>query len=139
MTSSAETRSARPSFALDERVYANAGNPPLIDLLGEGGRVLDVGCGAGDNAVLIKKRNPTATVLGITVSNAEANVARAKLDACWVVDIETDLPFELAHTTIDTLVFSHVLEHVRCPAQVLARFVKIMPPGGRFLSLSQTS
>lgn len=37
----------------DQRLYANIGNPPLMELLeGDVQQVLDIGCGAGDNAVL---------------------------------------------------------------------------------------
>lgn len=37
----------------DQRIYANIGNLPLIDLLeGDVQRVLDIGCSAGDNTVL---------------------------------------------------------------------------------------
>lgn len=47
------------SIARTERVYANAGNPPLLALLKDPiQRVLDVGCGAGDNAALLKQRFP---------------------------------------------------------------------------------
>jgi 2-polyprenyl-3-methyl-5-hydroxy-6-metoxy-1,4-benzoquinol methylase len=120
------------SIARAERVYANAGNPPVLALLeGAVQRVLDVGCGAGDNAALIKRRYPQAHVSGVTISAAEASAAQSVLDACWVFDIETELPETLKHATFDTLVFSHVLEHLKNPAQVLARFVELLQPGGQ--------
>lgn len=44
------------SIARAERVYANAGNPPVLALLeGVVQRVLDVGCGAGDNAAFLEQ------------------------------------------------------------------------------------
>lgn len=119
------------SIARDQRVYANAGNPALINLLeGPVRHVLDIGCGAGDNAALLKQRYPDASVSGVTCSAAEADIARQHLDACWVFDIEQELPEDLQEARCDTLVFSHVLEHLKNPAQVLARFVKILQPGG---------
>ncbi len=122
------------SIARDERVYANAGNPALLDLLeGPVRNVLDVGCGAGDNAVLLKDRYPAASVSGVTVSAAEAAVARPRLDACWVFDIESELPEDFKESEFDTLVFSHVLEHLKNPAPALARFVKLLQPGGECL------
>lgn len=52
-------------IACAERVYANAGNPPVLALLeGAVQRVLDVGCGAGDNAALIKRRYAELPSLG---------------------------------------------------------------------------
>lgn len=118
-------------IARDERVYANAGNPSLLNLLdGPVRRVLDVGCGAGDNAMLLKQRYPSASISGVTVSAAEAAAARPLLDACWVFDIEQDFPPDLQAARFDTLVFSHVLEHLRNPAEVLAQFVKLLDSGG---------
>lgn len=120
--------------ARDEHIYANAGNPPLLDLLdGPVLRVLDVGCGAGDNATSLKHRYPSASISGVTLSAAEAAVARPQLDACWVFDIEQDFPPDLQAARFDTLVFSHVLEHLRNPAEVLSRFIKLLDSGGGVL------
>jgi 2-polyprenyl-3-methyl-5-hydroxy-6-metoxy-1,4-benzoquinol methylase len=35
--------------------------------------------------------------------------------------------------TFDTLIFSHVLEHVRNPAHVVANFCRLLTPGGDLL------
>ncbi|RUQ32306.1 MAG: class I SAM-dependent methyltransferase [Candidatus Competibacteraceae bacterium] len=118
----------------DQRIYANVGNLPLIDLLeGDVQRVLDIGCGAGDNAALIRARFPYAQISGVTVSPAEAEVARPLFDNCWLFDIEADLPPDLQQAQFDTLVFSHVLEHLREPALVLSRFMLLLQPGGQIL------
>lgn len=117
-----------------DRVYANTGNPPLIDLLDAGCRnVLDVGCGAGDNAALLKARHLDCKVFGITRSAPEAELARCHMEQCWVFDVEGEVPEELANHSFDALIFSHVLEHLREPAAVLARFVKLLVPGGAVL------
>lgn len=114
-----------------ERVYSNHGNSPLIDLLGKGcNRLLDIGCGAGDNAVLIKSRHSECKVFGITHSDAEAELAKKHMEQCWVFDIESELPADLVHQTFDVLIFSHVLEHLRDPAVVLARFTRLLISGG---------
>ena len=55
-----------------DRVYSNRGNAPLLDLLGKGcKRVLDIGCGAGDNAKLLKATHPEIDISGITHSAAK--------------------------------------------------------------------
>lgn len=114
-----------------ERVYANQGNLPLIDLLGKGcKRLLDIGCGAGDNAVLIKKRYPEIDVFGITYSAAEAEISKHQMKQCFVFDIESDIPSDLRHQSFDVLIFSHVLEHMRDPSEVLAKFSRLLPSGG---------
>lgn len=116
------------------RIYINEGNPPLVDLLGDGcERLLDVGCGAGDNAALVKSRYPECDVFGITHSAVEAELAQRHMARCWVSDIEAKLPDDLAYQSFDTLIFSHSLEHLRDPAAVLARFSRLLGGGGRVL------
>ena len=117
-----------------DRVYCNAGNPPLIDLLGKGcNRLLDIGCGAGDNAVLVKSKYSECNVSGITYSNAEAEIAQRQMVRCWVFDIEREVPADLEDQIFDCLIFSHVLEHLRDPAVVLARFSRLLRSGGQVL------
>jgi len=95
--------------------------------------VLDVGCGAGDNALIVNARYPTCQVYGITHSSAEAEIAGKVMAHCWVFDLEGDLPPDLADQTFDALIFSHVLEHLRDPAAVLTRFISLLREGGQVL------
>ena len=114
-----------------DRIYSNHGNPPLMALLQPGcHRLLDVGCGAGDNAALLKSRYPECQLFGITHSEAEEEIARRYMDYCWVFDIEGAFPSDLENQKFDALMFSHVLEHLREPAAVLARFSRLLNPGG---------
>lgn len=117
-----------------ERVYRNAGNAPLIGLLSGGCcRILDVGCGAGDNSALIKTARPDCEIYGITHSLAECRLASRWMADCWIFDIEKPLPADIAYPQFDALIFSHVLEHVRDPAVVLARFLELLREGGEVL------
>lgn len=117
-----------------ERVYCNNGNIPLIDLLSNGGnRILDIGCGAGDNAALIKSKYKKCDVFGITYSAAEAEIAKNQMKQCFVFDIESDIPPDLAKQSFDVLVFSHVLEHLKNPSEVLAKFSRLLHSGGQVL------
>ncbi|HEY9278157.1 MAG TPA: class I SAM-dependent methyltransferase [Methylotenera sp.] len=117
-----------------DRVYSNQGNVPLIDLLGKTcNRVLDIGCGAGDNAALIKNRYSECDVFGITHSATEAELANKYMTQCWVFDIERELPADLVNQSFDVLIFSHVLEHLRDPAAILSRFARLLDSGGQVL------
>jgi 2-polyprenyl-3-methyl-5-hydroxy-6-metoxy-1,4-benzoquinol methylase len=117
-----------------DRVYSNQGNIPLLDLLNSDcRRILDIGCGAGNNALLIKSRNPDCDVYGITHSANEALSAQVSMKKCWVADIEGEIPDDLANQSFDVLVFSHVLEHLRDPAAVLERFSRLLTSGGQVL------
>jgi 2-polyprenyl-3-methyl-5-hydroxy-6-metoxy-1,4-benzoquinol methylase len=116
---------------MHERIYSNQGNPPLVGLLGgECRSLLDVGCGAGDNAALLRARHPSCRVFGVTRAEGEAERARRFMERCWVFDIEAGFPEDLTAQRFDALMFSHVLEHVRQPAEVLARFIPLLNPGG---------
>lgn len=115
----------------EERVYLNGANVPLMNLIdGAPERVLDVGCGAGSNAALLRSIFPKAHVDGITISASEKGVASQWLDQCWVFDLEEPLPEDLSSVRYDALIFSHVLEHLRDPDEVLARFVDLLAVGG---------
>lgn len=122
------------STPISERIYCNLGNSPLIDLLKDGyRRVLDIGCGAGDNAALIKSRNSDCEIFGITSSPSECALAEAHMAGCWVYDIERGIPEDIGDCPFDTMIFSHVLEHLRDPASVLARFAQLLCAGGQVL------
>ncbi len=134
LMSSQKDINERVTPPLPQRVYSNQGNPPLIDLLGKGcKRLLDIGCGAGDNAALVKSRYSECEVFGITHSVVEAELAQRHMTRCWVVNIEGKLPDDLDHQLFDVLIFSHVLEHLRDPAEVLARFSRLLRSGGQVL------
>jgi 2-polyprenyl-3-methyl-5-hydroxy-6-metoxy-1,4-benzoquinol methylase len=127
-------REANRGGAAPERVYVNAGNPALLELIEPGWqRLLDVGCGAGDNASLLRAQNPAGLIHGITHSRAEATLAAPHLTRAWVFDLEQAWPAELEAERFDVLVFSHVLEHLRQPSHTLARFCRLLRPGGSVL------
>jgi 2-polyprenyl-3-methyl-5-hydroxy-6-metoxy-1,4-benzoquinol methylase len=114
-----------------DRIYKNNGNESLLALLDDDPRmVLDVGCGAGDNAYLLNSRYPGCEVHGITHSRAEAKIAGQLMTACWVFDIEGDIPEDLRSLKFDAVILSHVLEHLRDPATILEKFAKLLLPGG---------
>jgi 2-polyprenyl-3-methyl-5-hydroxy-6-metoxy-1,4-benzoquinol methylase len=117
-----------------DRVYCNKGNIPLIALLGNcGKRILDIGCGAGDNAALITSNYMECDVFGITYSAAEAEIAKNQMKQCFVFDIENDIPPDLAKQSFDVLIFSHVLEHLTNPSKVLAKYSRLLQSGGQVL------
>jgi 2-polyprenyl-3-methyl-5-hydroxy-6-metoxy-1,4-benzoquinol methylase len=114
-----------------ERVYTNHGNPGVVALVDRDARnVLDVGCGSGDTAALLRARDPNKRLYGITASSAEARAAAKHMQACWVADLDGEVPMETAELQYDVLIFSHVLEHLRDPQLVLKRLVRLLRPGG---------
>jgi 2-polyprenyl-3-methyl-5-hydroxy-6-metoxy-1,4-benzoquinol methylase len=93
-------------------------------------QILDVGCGAGGNAALMRRTNPAAKLFGITISAEEARVAADHFDKVWVCDVEEGFPEELSRFQLDAIIFSHVLEHLRDPARVVAASTRLLRDGG---------
>ena len=72
-------------------------------------RLLDVGCGGGVFGAAVKATRP-CTVVGVTYSEMEAQLARERLDRVEVADLHHgDLS---ALGEFDCIVCSHVLEHL---------------------------
>lgn len=117
-----------------QRLYQNQGNPDLLAKIRcTAGQILDVGCGAGDNARLLVASNKELKIFGITASQKEASVACESMESCLVADIEYGVPLELESTSFDCILFSHVLEHLREPSRILANFVPYLKEGGQVL------
>ena len=87
-------------------------------------RILDVGCGTGLLGGALKERRSERYVAGITHSEQEAERARSLLDHVLVEDLETFDFRELGQ--FDCVICSHVLEHLRNPAEVLGRLRQVL-------------
>ena len=117
-------------FTVEDKIYRNHGNTDVVALIDASAtNILDVGCGAGDNAALLRKRHPHQRIYGITGSREEGELASRHLDGHWVADLEDGLP-ELEELWFDSILFSHVLEHLRDPAALLNRLTSRLSPGG---------
>jgi len=112
-----------------DRVYSEEGLPELIGLMrGNDHLVLDIGCGGGANARLMKELGKI--VHAITLSEAEAEVVSPHVKRVLIGDIET-MAFNYADGFFDAIVLSHVLEHLIDPWKTLARLRKLLRLGGR--------
>ncbi|WP_154677101.1 class I SAM-dependent methyltransferase [Parafrankia discariae] len=109
--------------------YRNPGNRALLDLLDiPPGRVLDCGCGAGDNARLLRRQGWQVT--GVTLDPAELVAATAECVATELADLSAGLPFA-ADGSFDLVLLSHILEHLVDPAALIAEARRVLAPGGR--------
>jgi SAM-dependent methyltransferase len=98
--------------------YRNDGNRLLLAMLPRApGRVLDCGCGPGDNAKLLKELGWRVT--GITLDVRERSAALPFCDEVFLGDLEQGLPDEVSEC-FDVVLMSHVLEHLARPARLLA-------------------
>jgi 2-polyprenyl-3-methyl-5-hydroxy-6-metoxy-1,4-benzoquinol methylase len=113
---------------ISKKVYRHAGNLPALALVPvHAATILDVGCGAGDNARCLRERG--AIVDGITLSPGEAALARDSCRNVWVHNLEAGLPEE-ARGLYAAVLCSHVLEHLCFPAKLLEDLYRVLEPGG---------
>ena len=102
----------------------------LLAAVGEGKRVLDVGCSSGYLA------EPLAglgnTIVGIELDPAAARAAEAFCERVHVGDVETmELPLDPG--SFDVVLCGDVVEHLRDPVGALARLRPFLKPGGRLV------
>jgi ubiquinone/menaquinone biosynthesis C-methylase UbiE len=105
------------------------------DMLGlaPGRRVLDVGCGLGDDAAAMAGFvAPGGAVVGIDGSRAMVDAARARHVGVNGLSFEvadaTSLPFDDA--SFDACRIDRVLQHIADPAPVVREMARVLRPGG---------
>jgi len=102
----------------------------LLDLVGSGKRVLDVGCSSGYLARPLVERG--CTVVGIEYDEAAAEIAREVCERVLVGDVETmQLPFEPG--SFDVVLCGDLIEHLREPERFLERVRPFLAPDGRLV------
>lgn len=100
------------------KVYRNSGNPVVLSSVeSKAVHILDVGCGAGDNAKILKESG--RVVDGVTISEEEAREAQDHCRRVILFDLESGLPPGL-DDGYDAVICSHVLEHIRYPQKLLS-------------------
>ena len=98
----------------------------LRSLVGRAGRVLEVGCAAGDYLLALRERGWEVT--GVEFNDHAAVIARQRgLDVRTGDLLDANLPAE----AFDLVLLRHVLEHVPSPSATLIEIHRVLAPGGK--------
>lgn len=109
--------------------YEMAGEVP-----GQARRLLDVGCGAGAfAAVLRQQRGEGLRIEGIELDPGAAERAGEVLDAVHVGDAVTRLE-QLAGSDFDCVIMNDLIEHVENPERLLAAARDVLRPDGHLVT-----
>lgn len=97
------------------------------------GRVLEVGCGSGATLGWLRRDQRASHTVGVEISEAAAQSARAHADEVYCLDFErVELPLE--DKKFDLILCLDVLEHMVNPWLVVDRLVsQYLVPGGTLI------
>lgn len=92
------------------------------------GRVLDVGCGAGETLTELRQLGWKAE--GVEPDTKAATVARGKGLKVWTGELADQ---RFPQDRFDAVIISHVIEHVHNPVGLLAECARVLKPGGQLV------
>lgn len=103
--------------------------------LHRGSRVLDAGCGAGNQLNAFQRAEPAALLFGVDRSVGMLQTAASLVDASISLGqaLVEWLPF--ADDSFDRVHVERVLVHVEDPHRALGEFRRVLCPGGRLVAI----
>lgn len=103
--------------------------------IGGGHRVLDLGCGTGTLAVMVKQEHPRAEVVGLDGDAKVLEIARSKADKAGVeILLDRGMSYQLPYAggSFDRVLSSLMLHHLstRDKGRTFAEVFRVLLPGG---------
>jgi ubiquinone/menaquinone biosynthesis C-methylase UbiE len=100
-----------------------------------GQRVLEIGCGTGNVAILARRMHPDAEIAGLdpdpkALARARRKAGRAGLDIRWIQGFADRLPY--GDGSLDRVLSSFMLHHLssEVKASTLHEVARVLRPGG---------
>jgi arsenite methyltransferase len=123
-----------PDTAADS--FAGVANPFALGRLGDGERVVDLGCGAGTDSLVAAQmvgQNGHVTSIDMTPEMLErARVATTELGLTNVDFVEGEIErLPLANDSVDVVISNGVIDLVPDKNAVFAEIFRVLRPGGR--------
>ena len=119
----------------DANLGLGCGNPHVLAALRPGDRVLDLGSGAGFDALLAAEQvGPDGHVIGVDMTDEMVTLARSKAEAAGVRNVEfrrgliEELPVESG--SVDVLISNCVINLSPDKRRVFAEACRVLRPGG---------
>ena len=116
--------------------FAGTGNPLSLGRLSEGEAVLDIGCGAGFDALLAARQvGASGGVLAVDMTEAMLDKTRVGAAVLGLSNVEArhgyaeDLPVEAG--SIDVVISNGVINLCPDKMAVMAEIYRVLKPGGR--------
>src|ERR1035437_7633587 len=106
----------------------------IAQLIAPGQTLLDLGMGTGGLGQYLHQRHAIVAD-GVTLNQAEADIARAWYRQTVVADLDRDrLDSLFGNQRYDCIVCADALEHLKAPQDLLAQCQALLKPGGRLIT-----
>jgi SAM-dependent methyltransferase len=117
-------------------IYQSLNTNVLIKVPKNAESILDIGCGAGTIGKKIKE-DINCQIVGVTYSEAEAQIASQNLDRVIICDLNEFQTDDLGK--FDCIICSHILEHLYQPQNLLKRLhINLKPNAIMIVALPNT-
>jgi ubiquinone/menaquinone biosynthesis C-methylase UbiE len=138
-----EIRRSFNESAADEEHFPSTIDPRIyhvqliLEYLGDlsRGRALDVGCGKGRFARIVKDKNRDATVVGLDLAEAMLTFVPPEVFPCSAS--MTQMPF--ANESFDAAYATESLEHAVDIEQAVAEICRVVKPGGKIVIIDKNA
>lgn len=106
-------------------------NRVLVDLAGQGRRILELGCSTGFISRHLKEKG--CSVTGVEISPEAAELARPWCEKVIIHDLSQSGWSEQTGGGFDTVLCGDVLEHLASPERTLKEIAELLTPDGRVI------